>query len=227
MFTLTRTRFFKPNPNLSVRLRQSPLWAIFFICINPTITVTVCLSYFTLSQFYLQPLLAWCLFLTFRFLLQLSNTLHTRLFCNLVRYILRAGLRGGGYGGYGPGAPRSVIKSLSMASSKNKKDPFGFKFNQIKYEKFRWPLRHFCMLWWFFEILAIDISKWQPCKSFNTAFRRSIWRRVFFTLFLLYILYIFSQFFRPLLSGVAGVRGPPFFLKKIFFRKDLFPWWFA
>ena len=27
-----------------------------------------------------------------------------------------------------------------------KKDLFGFKFNQIKYEKFRWPLNHFCML---------------------------------------------------------------------------------
>ena len=43
------------------------------------------------------------------------------------------------------GAPRSVIKSLSMASSK-KKEPFGFKFNQIKCEKFRWPLNQFCML---------------------------------------------------------------------------------
>ena len=54
-------------------------------------------------------------------------------------------------GGYSPRATRereatrSVIKSLSMASSK-KNDPFGFKFNQIKYKKFRWPLNHFCML---------------------------------------------------------------------------------
>ena len=43
------------------------------------------------------------------------------------------------------GPPISDKKFVNSVLKK-KKDPFGFKFNQIKYEKFKWPLNHFCML---------------------------------------------------------------------------------
>ena len=49
-----------------------------------------------------------------------------------------------------PGSPEKGGPPISDKKFVNgvlkKKDPFGFKLNQIKYEKFRWPLNHFCML---------------------------------------------------------------------------------
>ena len=62
-----------------------------------------------------------------------------------------------------------------------------------------------------------------PAKVLIQCFGEAFLGGLFFTLVLLHILYIFLQFFLPLLSAVARGRGPPFFLVKIFFRnKDLF-----
>ena len=62
----------------------------------------------------------------------------------------RAGLRGGGGGAITPGPSEKGGPPISdkkfVYGVLKKKDFFGFKFNQIKYEKFRRPLNHFCML---------------------------------------------------------------------------------
>ena len=63
-----------------------------------------------------------------------------------------------------------------------------------------------------------------PAKVLIQRFGEAFERELFFTLVLLHMLYIFFTVFLTITQWRSGRKGAPFFLVKIFFRKeDLFP----